>query len=72
MEASKAREISADGKMKIDKIIEIITQCAANGDSACAVYNMHPDAMPELMKLGYSVKMRQDPIMGTDFHVVSW
>lgn len=72
MRADEARQLSDSKKEKLEAVLTRIEQVADTGyDSICG-QNLHPDAILELMRLGYKVGMHKDLMSGLEGHIVSW
>ena len=72
MRAEEAKKLSDSKKEKFEAVLKRIEQVANDGYDSIGSQNLHPDAIPELMRLGYKVSIHKDPINGLESHIVSW
>lgn len=72
MRAEEARQLSDSKKETMEQIVKRIERNAALGYDSIISQNLHPDIMPELMRLGYKVEIHKDPINGIKSHIISW
>ena len=72
MKAEEAKKISESNKLHLEDALADIGSSCNDGHDSCMFPNLHPEAVNELMRLGYKVTIFKDPIIGTENHLVSW
>lgn len=72
MNADEARVLTEKNQGGVSEALTQIKAMAESGNSSAILWNVKAEAMPELMRLGYSVRIHKDPVNGQENHICSW